>query len=341
MFDIVYFYPENHQKHAHPGHPERPERVEAIRTALKGAGWWDPYPHLNPLEFPMEVLASVHTAKHLSFIEYASKQGGRLDPDTYLTPHSWELALQAVGGGASVALAVWGGDAKRGFALTRPPGHHATPDRAMGFCLLNNIALAAEFLLQENGAERVAIVDIDLHHGNGTQDIFWQRGDVMFISTHQVPLYPGTGYLDETGSGDGAGTTVNIPMPPLSGDSAYDVVMDEIILPLLDRFAPEMVLVSAGMDVHWRDPLGNLLLSADAYGKLVARLTRWADDHCQGRIVLFLEGGYDLEGGSACATAAVAALLDQPFEDPIGPPSWKERADWRSMVRQAKEIWGT
>jgi len=209
----------------------------------------------------------------------------------------------------------------------------------MGFCLLNNVAIAAEHLLQVEGAIKLAIVDLDLHHGNGTQDIFWTREDVLYISTHQYPHYPGTGNLNEVGAGRGQGKTANFPMPPMSGDQAFLAVMDEAILPLLDRFGPDMILVSYGFDTHWRDPLGHLLLSAAGYGELVASLTRWADHNCGGRIALFLEGGYDLEAGRACAQGVVAALLGQEFEDPLGPAPNPETNAWKRMLQQARQIW--
>ena len=340
MHPLVYFYPSGHEEHAQEGHPERPERIEAIVAALENAGWWAPFPKLHPLELPVEVLRAVHTRPHLAQIEWAAQRGGSIDPDTYLTMSSWDLALQAAGGAAAVASAVWQGSAKRGFALSRPPGHHATPGHAMGFCLLNNIALAAQYLIREFNAKRLAIIDIDLHHGNGTQDIFYEREDVLFISTHQYPLYPFTGFIEEIGEGKGQGFTANLPFPPLSGDHAFLAATEEIILPMLDHFSPEMILVSAGMDAHWADPLGHLILSATGYGGVIGCLTAWADTHCQGRIALCLEGGYDLDGGSACATGAVAALLGEPFTDPVGPAPWKEKSDWRAVIERAKGLWG-
>lgn len=339
MPPLALFYPPGHEAHAVPGHPERPERVEAIRRALTAAGWWDPYPKLTPLRLPETVLHAVHSPRMTAALQALSAEGGYSDPDTYFTTASWGLALQAAGGGLSVAAAVWQGRAARGFALTRPPGHHATPHRPMGFCLLNNIALAAEYLRQEEGASRLAIVDLDLHHGNGTQEIFYERNDVFFLSIHQSPLYPGTGRLAETGSGPGKGYTANLPLPPSSGDQALEACLETVIMPLLARFGPEMVLVSAGFDSHWRDPLGNLLVSATGYGRAVGSLTRFADERCGGRIALFLEGGYDLEGGAACALAAVAALLGEPFTDPIGPSPWVEGNAWVRVLEQARVQW--
>lgn len=339
MDELVYFYPQGHSAHVEPGHPERPERVETIVAALQAVDWWQPFPKLNALNLPGEVLAGVHSEAYLSLLEMSCRRDGRLDGDTYTRPASWNLALQAAGGGAAVAQAVWQGKARRGFALTRPPGHHATRGRGMGFCLLNNIALAAEFLLQLEGAQRLAVIDLDLHHGNGTQDIFYQRGDVFYISTHQSPLYPGSGRLEETGAGSGQYCTANFPLPPGSGDTAFVAVMDTLILPLLDRFAPQMLLVSYGFDPHWSDPLGSLLLSAAGYRDLVARLVSWADAHCNGRIALFLEGGYNLDAAAACTQGVVSALLGRSWQDPLGPAPYAETLSWQNMYQRACQLW--
>jgi acetoin utilization deacetylase AcuC-like enzyme len=340
MHDFVYFYPQNHEHHQEMGHPERPDRVEAMRKALYQIGWWDEFPHLEPDEVPQGVLQAIHHPSYLQTLEAACARGQRMDMDTYTTTASWDIAIQAVGGALAISRAVWQREAKRGFALTRPPGHHATPNRAMGFCLLNNVALAAEYLLQEEQAERLAIIDLDQHHGNGTQDIFWNRGDVFYFSTHQSPHYPGTGYVTEIGEGPGEGTTVNFPLPPYSGDQAFLTIMEEAILPLLDRFSPQMLLVSYGFDPHWRDPLGALLLTAEGYRKLIEQLVDWADQHCQGRIALYLEGGYDLEAAGACAQGVVAGLLSRAWDDPLGPPQQPETQSWQPILHDAKGIWG-
>lgn len=339
MNPIVFFYPEGHEAHMEIGHPERPERVEVIRQALEEQGYWDTERLIHPLEVPKETLHTIHTPSYLNTLQKSCQQGVRLDADTYLTPSSWNLALQAAGGAIHVATQVWKGKARRGFALTRPPGHHATPNRGMGFCLLNNVAIAAEHLLQNQGAKRVTIVDLDLHHGNGTQEIFYRRGEVLYISTHQSPHYPGTGHLQETGTDEGAMTTVNLPLPPLSGDRAFQSCMETVILPLLSRYEPEMLLISFGFDPHWRDPLGQLLLSAGTYGKLIHQLASWADEHCAGHIALFLEGGYDLKAGAVCAKCVTAALLDKPFEDTLGPSPYQEQSQWQAILAQAVQIW--
>lgn len=337
---LVYFYPSGHQAHYERGHPERPERVEAIRDALNEMGWWDSYAHLEPVDIPNEVLTGVHDPEYLSHLKQICERGRHYDMDTYTTPESWELALNAGGGAIAVADAVWQQEAKRGFALTRPPGHHATRERAMGFCLLNNVAIAAEYLIQKKGAERIVIIDLDLHHGNGTQDIFYQRGDVFYISTHQSPLYPGTGRITETGTGEGKGRTANFPLPPMAGNEAFLTIMDELILLLLDRFSPEMLLVSYGFDPHRNDPLGSLLLTADVYGRLVGKLVNWADQNCEGRIALFLEGGYDLQAAKSCSKAVVAALLGERLEGfETDRPEPREGLNWQNMVERARAIW--
>jgi acetoin utilization deacetylase AcuC-like enzyme len=338
MYDIVYFYPNGHLGHFEVGHPERPERVEVIRNSLDESDLWEPFPHLAPLDLPEDVLKSVHSSAYLNMLELTCRRGGHLDADTYTTSATWDLALKAAGGAAKVAADVWEGNAHRAFALTRPPGHHATHGQGMGFCLLNNIAIAAEYLVMKYEAKRLAIVDFDLHHGNGTQEIFWERGDVFYLSTHQSPLYPGTGHLEDIGVGMGEGRTANFPLPPGSGDLAFNTILDEFIMPLLEGFNPQMILVSYGFDPHWLDPLGQLLLTADGYGRLISKLCNWADIHCAGKIALFLEGGYDLKAGSACSLAVVAAMLGKPWKDAY-PCQYQEGNTWQIIMERAHSIW--
>ncbi len=340
MQDIVFFYPQGHEAHAEYGHPERPERIKVIRKMLEAQGLWSETNLVDDLEVPMDILESIHSPQYLERLESTCQIGGRLDMDTYSTPASWGLALQAVGGAIAIAKSVWRRESNRGFALTRPPGHHATIDRGMGFCLLNNVAIASEYLLQREGAQRLAIVDLDLHHGNGTQDIFWEREELFYFSTHQYPHYPGSGRLSEIGGGRGKGKTANFPMPPRSGDEAYRAVLDEAILPLIQQFQPDMILVSYGFDTHWRDPLGNILLSAEGYRGLIRKLVNYVDENCQGRIALFLEGGYDLDAATACTQGIVSALINQKWTDPIGLSPTPESTAFRTMLDQAKELWG-
>ena len=339
MEELVYFDPIGHEAHFEAGHPERPDRVETIKKTLGENGLWEKFLKLDPYEISDKVMYGIHEERYLNKLEKICSMGQYYDMDTYTTPDSWLLAHNAAGGAIAIADYVWTRKAKRGFALTRPPGHHATANRAMGFCLLNNIALAAEYLVCENNAKRVAIIDIDLHHGNGTQEIFYRRGDVVYISTHQFPHYPGTGALNETGYGNGDRATVNIPMPPMSGDTAFLTAHDEIILPLLDRFKPEMLLVSYGFDAHFRDPLGYLLITTEGYGQIIDRLVGWSDENCSGRIALFLEGGYDLEAAKSCSRAVVAALLGLPRYDLFDQSPTPEGENWKSMVDHIKRIW--
>jgi acetoin utilization deacetylase AcuC-like enzyme len=335
MADLGLFYPEGHQAHAQPGHPERPERVEVVRDSLQEAGIWQDGLPLEPLNLAQGLLERVHAPSYLETLEAASRSGQPLDLDTYTTAESWGLALQAAGGAAGAAEAVWDGKVPAALALTRPPGHHARSDRGMGFCLLNNAALAAEYLIQDRNAERLAVVDIDLHHGNGTQEIFWDRDDVLYFSAHQHPFYPGTGKLAETGAGAGEGWTVNVPLPAGSGDRAYAELTERVLLPALDSFRPELVLISYGYDAHYRDPLGGLRLSGLGYYRVIKALADWAGEHCGGRVVVLLEGGYDLEAGRVCSQAAAAALLHQPWEDPLGPAPGDETSRWVSAVDRA------
>lgn len=338
--DLVFYYPEAHEKHYEAGHPERPERVESIRISLEEHGYWDPFPKLEPTDLPEQVMLAVHSERYLKALEEVCRKGMHFDADTYTKPESWQLAHNSAGGAISVARHVWNGNAKRGFALTRPPGHHATPNRAMGFCLLNNVALAAQYLITIDGANNLVIIDLDLHHGNGTQDIFYARKDVFYLSTHQYPHYPGTGWLNETGVDQGEMKTANFPLPPYSGDSAFLRVMDEVIIPLLNRVKPEMILVSYGFDPHFADPLGNLQLTGGGYGKLIESLVAWADENCNGRIGLFLEGGYDLGAAKECSLAVVAALLgERSFKQSFNMTTNREPRNFDSILGQVKRLW--
>ncbi len=338
MEDMIYFYPEGHAAHFENGHPERPERVESIVSALTDAGLWDQYPKIPPVDLAKETIQAVHSSSYLNLLEMTCRRAGHLDMDTYTTQASWELARRAAGGAAAVVSAVWQGKSRHGFALTRPPGHHAMHGQGMGFCLLNNIAIAAEYLLKNFDLQKLAIIDLDLHHGNGTQDIFWARDDVFYLSTHQSPFYPGTGHVDDLGEGQGAGWTANFPLPPGSGDTAFTTIMDELILPLLDRKFPQMILVSYGFDPHWLDPLGQLLLTANGYGYLIKKLSYWADTHCNGKIALILEGGYDLNAAAACTLAIISNLLGKTWIDPY-PCPYQETTAWQYMFKSAQNLW--
>jgi acetoin utilization deacetylase AcuC-like enzyme len=306
--------------HDNPAHVERAERMRVIEQALDASGLLPQLLALAPRIAAYEELAAVHSPKLLAALKRAAELGGgQIDGDTYIRPGSWLAATLAAGAALRAVEAVVRGEARNAFALVRPPGHHATPSRSMGFCLVNNMALAARHATDALGLERVAIVDYDVHHGNGTQDAFYEDGRVLFCSTHSAMLYPGTGAASEQGAGAGLGTTLNVPLHYGVGDAGYARVFEALVLPALQRFRPQLVLVSAGYDAHWGDPLGTEVLSVTGYGRLTQMLYDAAGELCGGRLVLALEGGYYLEALGACVVAALDVLLGrEPRPDPLG-----------------------
>jgi acetoin utilization deacetylase AcuC-like enzyme len=299
--------------HQAPEHPERPERLAAIYEALAADDQLRDLPRRQPELASRHRLEALHDPAYVDSIFRAGTLaderglGGWLDPDTWVGPASLEAALAAAGGAVAAVEAVLSGEHGSAFSLTRPPGHHATRTRAMGFCLFNNIALGAQAAL-DSGLERVAIVDFDVHHGNGTQDIFYERSDVLYMSCHQYPLYPGTGAASERGRGDGEGFTVNVPMPAGGARAQYLGVFDEVFVPALRQHQPQMLLTSAGFDAHQNDPLAQMELSSDDYGLLAGRLRASAEELCEGRSAWVLEGGYDLRGLSESVVAVLKQL---------------------------------
>lgn len=294
-------------EHETGDHPERPARLEAILRYLERTGRLDDRRLVEPDPADEETIALVHDRAYIEELRaFAARGGGWLDADTVVSPRSFDVARLAVGAAVTAVELVLRGEAPRAFALVRPPGHHAEPDRGMGFCLFNNIAVAAAWALQRHGLERVAIIDWDVHHGNGTQAAFYRTDRVLFVSVHQWPLYPGTGRADEIGEGPGRGYTLNIPLPPRSDDTAYLRAFDEQIEPRLRTYRPELLLVSAGYDAHYADPLAAMAVTEQGFGAMAGRVLTWAQERCDGRLVLVLEGGYNL---SALASS-VAATLD-------------------------------
>ncbi len=291
-----------------PGHFERPERIESILDDLGPSEIWTRMDHLEPAPAPEDALLLCHTPGHVARVKEASRAGAALDRDTFTGPGSWEAALLGAGAGLAAADALAEDRARRAFCLVRPPGHHAESDRAMGFCLFNNIAIAARHLQRRHGLARVAIVDFDAHHGNGTQEIFHEEGTVLYASTHQYPLYPGTGAASEDGAGKGAGATVNCPLPAGAGLPEFTKAYREAILPALDRFRPEVILVSAGFDAHRDDPLTRLNLATEDFGTLTRWLVEAANRHARGRVLSMLEGGYHLDALAASVHAHLEAL---------------------------------
>jgi acetoin utilization deacetylase AcuC-like enzyme len=292
-----------------PGHPERPARLDAVLAGLEAAGLSDALVWAEPEPATRADLERVHPAAHLDELEaFCAAGGGRIDADTSAVPSSWDAALLAAGAGLDAVGRLERGEGSAAFCVVRPPGHHATPGRSMGFCLLNNVAVTAAALAERG--ERVLVYDWDAHHGNGTQEAFYADPRVLYVSAHQWPLYPGTGALDDTGRGAGDGYTINLPLPPGATGDVYLAAFDEVIAPAVERFDPTWALVSAGFDAHRADPLTGLDLAAGDYADLTARLLGVVP---AGRLVAFLEGGYDLQALALSAGAFVAALAGATF----------------------------
>jgi len=321
-----YVYDAVSAKHTQSGHPENAGRLDAVLEELEKSELLDRLVHIPSRPATDEELLPVHSPAHIDSINsIPENEDSYLDGDTYTTPVSRQAAYTAAGSTVALTEAVLQGKIDNGFALVRPPGHHATHDRAMGFCLLNNIAAAAECALRSTKSDRVAIIDFDVHHGNGTQDIFDSRADVLYISSHQYPCYPGTGPARDSGRDEGAGSTVNIPLPPGSGDIAIQTVYDGLVLPVLRRFEPGMIFVSAGFDAHLADPLAQLRLSLEGFHWLSSCLISAAHELCGGRIVFVLEGGYNLDVLRHGVANSIRLLLGlDEFTDPLGKSGYHE-----------------
>lgn len=290
-----------------PGHPERPDRLRAVEEALSVERFQFLARDLAP-EGDLDLVTLCHNEDYVTELRHIAPTSGQvyLDGDTSMSPGTWEAVMRGVGGAVAATEAVMNGEHRNAFVAVRPPGHHAEIGKPMGFCFFDNVAIAARHAQRKYGIKRAAIVDFDVHHGNGTQDIFWSDPTVMYCSTHQMPLFPGTGAKGERGDHD---TIVNAPLASEDGGPEFRIAFENLILPQLEKFSPELLIISAGFDAHYRDPLASLNLRAEDYAWVTRKLMDLADRSAEGRVVSVLEGGYDLQGLKESVTAHVGALM--------------------------------
>ena len=334
VYDPIYL------EHDTGSHPENSQRLVAIMSHLDESGTKEKLTCLSPRPASVEELRMVHTPEYIYAVKSkAEKGGGWLDPDTIMCPKSYEVALYAAGGLLTAVEAVMKGEVSSVVALVRPPGHHATSNRAMGFCIFNNVAVAAKFALANYNLERVLIADFDVHHGNGTQETFYADPKVLYFSTHQYPFYPGTGWIDETGASEGQGTTVNFPMTAGWGDEEYLRAFNEVLAPVARRFQPQFILISAGFDPHWADSIAMMQVSVAGLAQMVMVLKNLAAELCPGRLIFTLEGGYNLQVAASAVKATFDVLLNNPeIVDPLGKSSREKPGEFEEHIEKVKRI---
>ncbi|HTE18388.1 MAG TPA: histone deacetylase [Armatimonadota bacterium] len=326
-------------------HPETAGRLTTIVELLRSRGLWDRLTHLEPRPAPFPALEAVHDAEYLRLIQYhAERGGGWLTADTPFSERSWDACALASGAAIGAVDAVLDGSAREAFALVRPPGHHAGIQEGMGFCLINHVAVAARHAVRTRGLKRVLLLDYDVHHGNGTQEIFYEDPSVLFFSLHQYPAYPGTGAAREIGSGAGLGATVNVPLPAGVGDAGYLLALREILVPVAREYRPELIVVSAGYDAHWANTayLNSIRMgvSVSGFGQWVSLVRELAAELCGGRLAFSLEGGYDHEALAWSVDATFRVLLGEPVEDPIGPPPHPSEPGIDDLIHEYRRIHG-
>ena len=341
LYPVGYILDTRFLEHTTPSeHPERPDRLKSIEKMLEISEIKNRLKPIKSKKVDPDLVSQIHSQKVLKTLQESSQQSFTcFDTDTYGGPSSFDVALLAAGSGVELTRKVLNGTLGCGFALIRPPGHHAESNRIMGFCLLNNVALAAQAALQKTGVERVAIVDFDVHHGNGTQEIFYSRSDVFYLSVHQYPLYPGTGILFENGQNQGLGFTANFPLPSKLGDSIYATLFADMLCPLVEAFRPDIILVSAGYDAHKEDPLADMELSEAGFRQITRQLNQLAAATCQGRIVYFLEGGYNLKALAASVTATIGETLSPKKKGYIRDESDFYKRYRKQLVSQLGNWW--
>ena len=313
-------------------HPEHPDRIESIRQHVESWSGSDKLVRIEPTSADSKWIRQVHTSEH--FLTIQQTDGGpttALDWDTHAGGQSFEIAMLAAGSVVKMLELLFSGEIDTGFAAVRPPGHHAETTRAMGFCLFNNIAVGAEWVLQQGLAQRIAVIDFDVHHGNGTQEIFYLRPDVLYLSSHQYPFYPGTGSLNELGDDAGLGFTVNFPVTAGPGNYFFCSLFQDLVKPVLRGFEPDLILVSAGYDAHRDDPLGGMNLDETGFGDLVRQLNSLAEELCRGRILYVLEGGYNLEALSRSVVSTIQESL-KPTQETIEPSQVREYESYRERL---------
>ena len=329
-------------EHDFPRHPEHAGRITAVWEQLSTQGLLDQLQRIAPSSASDEQILAVHSRAHLDRLTAISQQDRtvRIDQDTYALPTSLKVARLAAGAVIEAVGTIAAGHAENALAVVRPPGHHATADWQMGFCLLNNIAIAARQAQVLRQCEKVLIIDYDVHHGNGTQDIFYNDPSIMFVSIHQSPFYPGSGALNETGSGAGKGFSLNVPLARGHGDACYKRIFTDVVWPLAERFAPDLMLISAGFDAHWVDPLAGMRLSLAGYDHLTRECLRMAQRLCNGKIVFVMEGGYDLNAlAQGWCNIARRLLGIDTLSDPYGsPPATTSLGDIESVIDEVRRI---
>jgi len=326
-----------YREHVGPdGHPERPERLAAVEAAFEARG--ETLTRRAPRPASFDELLRVHDRDHVASLEGVAGRSGRLDADTFVSPSSYEVALLAAGGSVDLALRIARGEARRGFAAVRPPGHHAEGNRAMGFCLFNNAAIAARAMQADAGLEKLLLIDWDVHHGNGTQHSFEADPSVLYVSTHQYPYYPGTGAAGEIGVGRGEGATLNLPLPAGCGDTEYAGLFQRVVAPAARAFRPDAVIVSCGFDAHEDDPLAAMRVTREGYAALTAVVRNVADELCGGRLLFVLEGGYSLLGLREGMDAVLDGLLAEPVPAPAAPV--EAGSPLEALIERARQVHG-